>query len=134
MLRDTKTSGKQLLPSNYRPELELSDELNPEFISRYLPLIIFVQWAVKLGRINILFEVAIMLQYLASPQIGNLKVLYNIFGYFKKHEILRIVFDPKELEVDQSLFAFATADWSDFYVNVEEDMPLGIPEPFGKRV
>ena len=36
VLRDTKTSGKQPLPRNYRPELEQSDELQSELMSRHL--------------------------------------------------------------------------------------------------
>ena len=68
-LRVTKTSGKQPLPSSYRPKLEQSDELGTELMSRYLRLIGILRWAVELGQIDIFCEVAIMLQYSASPRI-----------------------------------------------------------------
>ena len=60
-LRDTRTSGKQPLPSKYQPELEQSYELSTDMISRYLQLIGILRWALEIGRIDIFAEVAIML-------------------------------------------------------------------------
>ena len=61
--RVTKTSGKQPLPSSYRPELEQSDELGTELMSRYLQLIGILRWSVELECIDIFCEVAMMSQY-----------------------------------------------------------------------
>jgi hypothetical protein len=63
-----------------------------------------------------------------------LEVLYHIFGYLKKHEMSRIVFDPKETVIDESSFASGTVDWKDFYGDVVEELPPRMPEPLGKSV
>ena len=60
--------------------------------------------------------------------------MYHIFGYLKKHEKLRIVFDPKMPDIDGSSFASGTIDWKDFYGDVEEELPTSMPEPLGKSV
>ena len=46
----------------------------------------------------------------------------------------RVVFDPKHPEVDQGSIASVDTDWTDFYGDVVEDLPPGIPEPLGKSV
>ena len=117
-LRDTRTSGKQPLQSNYQQELEQSDELSAEMMSRYLQLIGILRWAVDIGRIDIFTEAAIMSQYSASPRLGHLEGLYHIFGCLKKHEMSKIVFDPKKTNIDEQSFAPGTTDWRDFYGEV----------------
>ena len=112
-LRVTNTSGKQPLPSSYRPELEKSDKLGTELMSQYLQLIGILRWAVDLGRIDIFCEVAIMSQYSASPRVGHIEGLYHIFGYLKKHKMSPVVFDLKHPEVYQSSFASVNTDWTD---------------------
>jgi hypothetical protein len=127
-----KTSGKQPLPTGYRPELEQSAELDSEQASRYLSLIGMLRWAVELGRIDIFTEVAIMSQYSASPRLGHLEGLYHVFAYLRKHLMSRVVFDPHQTKVDESAFASGKTDWKDFYGDVEEELPPGMPEPLGK--
>ena len=83
-LRVTKMSGKQPLPRSYMPELEQSYELGTELMLQYLQLIRILRWAVELGRIDIFCEVAMMLQYSASPIIGHLEGLYHIFWVFEE--------------------------------------------------
>ena len=43
-----------------------------------------------------------MSQYSASPRLGHLEGLYHIFGYLRKHEMSRIVFDPKRPDIDET--------------------------------
>ena len=119
-LRDTRTSGKQPLHSNYQPELEKSDKLSFDMISRYLQLIGILRWSVEIGRIDIFTEVNIMSQYSASPRLGHLEGLYHISGYLKKHEMSQIVFDPNKTKIDEQYFAPGTTDWRDFYVELME--------------
>ena len=79
-------------------------------------------------------KVAIMLQYSASPRLGHLKGMYHIFGYLKKHEMSRIVFDPKRPDIDETSFSPMTTDWKDFYGGVEEELLPQMPELLGKCV
>ena len=97
---DTRTSGKRPLSSNSQPELEQSGELSTDMISRYLQLIVILRWAVDIGRIDIFTEAAIMSQYSASPRLGHLEGIYQIFGYLDKHDMSRIVFDPNKTKID----------------------------------
>jgi hypothetical protein len=49
-----------------------------------------------------------------------------------KHEKLRIVFDPREPMIKES--QFVEQDWSDFYGDVQEELPIKMPEPLGYPV
>jgi hypothetical protein len=47
------------LPSDYRPELETSAELKSDGVQAYPEMIGVLPWAVELGRVDILLEVAL---------------------------------------------------------------------------
>jgi hypothetical protein len=81
-----KTTAKTPLPSGYRLELDISDELHGELASRYLQLIGILRWImVEIGRIDSYYEVAIMSQYMALPRLGHLEAVFHIFAYVSKH-------------------------------------------------
>jgi hypothetical protein len=44
-----------------------------------------------------------------------------------------IVFDPQEIEMDESVFN-SGADWKEFYSNVKEEDPPNMPPPLGAPV
>ena len=59
----------------------------------------------ELGRIYIFLEVSLLSQYQASPRIGNLEVLYNVFAYLKKHlDMGRLAYYSKAPDVDELAF------------------------------
>jgi hypothetical protein len=66
------------------------------------------------------------------PRVGHLRAVYHIFAYLKHHENCNIVFDPNRPDVDDRLFP--TADWSDFYGDVSEEIPPHMPQPLGESV
>ena len=74
-----------------------------------------------------------MSQYSASPLLGNLEGLYNMFEYLKNNEMYRVIFDPFQKNVDESVFASGTTDWKYFYSYIKEELPPGIPEPLGNN-
>jgi hypothetical protein len=129
---DLKTTAKTPFPSNYRPELDVSDELDAELCSRYSQLIGVLRWMIELGRIDIYYEVSVLSHYLASPRVGHLETVYHLLAYLHKHDKSSIVFDPSDLIVDPT--AFIEHDWSEFYGDVEEEMPPKMPEPLGSPV
>jgi hypothetical protein len=49
-----------------------------------------------------------------------------------KHEKSRIVFDPREPMIKKS--QFIKQDWNDFYRDVQEELPIKMPEPLGYPV
>ena len=122
-------------PYTYKPELDFSTELDPNMLSRYRQLIGILRWAVELGRVDIYLEVSLLSQYLASPRQGHLEAVYSIFAYLKKHDKSAIVFDPKDVILDESAFSTATqAEWKEFYGDVAEEIPSDMPEPKGNSV
>jgi hypothetical protein len=134
-----RSKGKSLptrlrtpMRSDYKPELDTSPELAAGGHSYYQELIGILRWAIELGRLDILFEVAIMSSYLAAPREGHLDQVFHIFGYLKKVPKRRIAFDPDYPNIDES--RFKQYDWTDFYRYAEEAVPPDAPEPLGKPV
>ena len=52
--------------------------------------------------------------------------------YYGGHERSRIAFDDSYVKFDES--EHLDTDWTDFYGNVKEAIPLNVPEPRGKPV
>ena len=128
------SKAKNPFPSNYRPEVDITAELDSDLIPRYLQLIGMLRWAVELGRLDVMLEVSLLSQYQASPRVGHLDALYHIFAYLRGHPNMgRIAYDHKEPKVDYRAFN-ETADWTSFYGEVEEEMPPKMPEPLGRSV
>jgi hypothetical protein len=129
-----KNNAKDPFPANYKPELDVTDELGPELTSRYLQLIGICRWAIELGRLDIFHETAVLSQYQANPRVGHLEILYHVFAYLKKHpDMGRIAYDSKSPDIDESVFAH-NADWKEFYGDVEEELPRKMPKPRGRSV
>ena len=129
-----KSKAKNPFPSGYKPETDVTDELENDLASRYQQLIGICRWAVELGRIDIFYEVSCLSQYQASPRVGHLEALYHIFAYLKSHlDMGRIGYDPTRPKIDESVFHH-NADWKDFYGDVEEELPARMPEPLGNPV
>ena len=71
-----------------------------------------------------------MAPYSASPRVGHIEALYNIFSYLMMHDKLPLAFDATKPDIDES--AFQEVDWKDFYGEVEEKFPSKMPEPLGR--
>ena len=63
LVRKASTS----MPTSYRPELDISDELPENEATYYQNLIGILRWIVELGRIDIHMAVAMMSHHLALP-------------------------------------------------------------------
>ncbi|KAL7527756.1 hypothetical protein ACHAWF_002296, partial [Thalassiosira exigua] len=133
MASSGKAQRRNPILSGYKPELDTTEECDPEHHSRFQQLIGILRWAVELGRIGIHIEVAIMSQYSVTPRVGHLEAVYCIFHYLKRNPLKRLVMDPATPVIDQGGFN-STADWAEFYGDVVEEDPPGMPEPLGKRV
>ena len=51
----------------YGPELETSPELEPVAASYYLTIMNVLSWIIKLGRINVITKVSLLLSHVAVP-------------------------------------------------------------------
>jgi hypothetical protein len=68
---------------DYRPEIDISQELSPKDSSYFQSLIGILQWIVELGIFNIAVEVSMLSSMVEFPRKGHLNVAFHIFGYLK---------------------------------------------------
>ena len=125
-------TAKTPLPTSYRPELEMSEELKPEEASYYMSLIGVLRWIVELGRIDVCLECSMMSSHLAMPRVGHLQKVLHIFAHLKSKHNAELVFDPSVPEINHS--EFEKQDWttSEFgHVNDKEELPPNMPQPRG---
>ena len=121
------------MPTDYRPELDVTEELKDEELSYYYSQIGILRWIVELGRIDIVTEVSCLASCLALPRKGNLEAVFHVFAYLKKNPNGVIVLDPTYPNIDLSDFNDG-ADWRNFYGDVKEAIPEDMPEPRGKTL
>ena len=88
----------------YRPELDVTPELNSTDATYYQSLIGILRWMVELGRIDICLEVSMMSSHLALPREGHLEQVLHIFGYLKKYHNGTLVNDPSDPVIDEEKF------------------------------
>jgi hypothetical protein len=120
------------MQSGYRPELDVTSELNLSGMRYYQELIGVLRWAVEIGRIDILLEVSLLSSHLALPREGHLQQVYHMFAYLKNNIKRTIAFDPTHPRIDES--RFVQCDWHDFYRGAKEPVPGDAPEPRGNVV
>ena len=73
-----------------------------------------------------------MSQYLAAPRKGHLDKLFNIFSYLRAN--LSFLLSFKSGRMDNDYRKFKEVDWSEFYPNAEEVIPLNVTTPMGSSV
>ena len=98
------------LTTTYRPELDVSSELNVADAAYYQSLIEILRWIVELGRVDVCLEVSMMSSHLALPREGHLEQGLHIFAYLKKYHKTELVYDPSDPVVDEN--DFETRDWA----------------------
>ena len=123
---------KSPMMSKYRPELDVTPELEPGDASYYQSLIGVLRWMVEMGRLDICCEVSMMSSHVAMPREGHLQQLYHIFAYLKAHHNARIVMDPTYPDIESS--AFDRRDWKGFYGATKESVPSDAPLPLGNEL
>ena len=118
------------LSNNYRPEVDVTCELDSLDASYYQSLIGVLRWIVELGRIDITVEASMMASCMALPRQGHLDQLYHIFAYLKLKHNSEMVFDPSEPDIDET--TFEKQDWQHtVYGAGSEEKPANAREPRG---
>ena len=90
------------MSNGYRPEIDVSPELEGAEASYFHSLIGVLCLIVELGRADICVEVSMMSSHLDLPCQGHMEELHHMFAYIKKHHNAEIVFDPTPLDFDRS--------------------------------
>jgi len=126
-----KRAGAPFIPG-YKPELDLSPELDSTKSQYYQSLIGILQWMVEIGRIDMITEVNMMAFHVAMPREGHLENIFHMFAYLKIKHNSRMVFDPSYPKIDMT--SFRECEWKHFYKGAKEAIPENAPEPRGKEV
>ena len=123
------------MQKEYKPELDESDELDKQGITMYQELIGELRWAIEIGRVDILHEVSLLSSYQASPRVGHLEQLINIFAFLKRKPKLTLYFDTDIPVIDPNMFEGSTSEeFRDIYRDAEEQLPDRMPKPRGRGV
>ncbi len=95
-----------------------------------------LRWAVEIGRVDIQIDVAIMSQYLAAPRKGHLDAVYGIIKYLDNRPDRRLMMSATKVDNPEEIEALfnTEANWKEFYGEVQEEDPAGMPEPLGNPV
>jgi hypothetical protein len=88
-----KTKANGVLPSGYRPELDISELCEVDKAEFYQQQIGVLPWAVELGRLDITGEVSMLAAYTVAPGIRHLKAVLHILSYLNQHDLLKLVLD-----------------------------------------
>ena len=118
--------------SGYRSEMDVSAVLDEKGISTFQTQLGVLRWIVEIGRIDIMFEVTSLSRFLIQPRKGHLEQVYRIFAYLKSHINGWMVFDSKEINIDDR--QFTKEEWYDFYPDAKEEIPYNAPKPRGRAV
>lgn len=74
-----------------------------------------LRWVTKIGRVDILLEISLLSQYLASPREGHLQQVLHIFAYLKRKPKLTLHMDPGEPNIDYGLFQTDCKSFKEIY-------------------
>ena len=66
----------------YRPETDVTPELDPEKASYYQSQIGVLRWSVELGRVDIITEVSLLASHLALPREGHLEAVFHVPNFW----------------------------------------------------
>ena len=135
--RNMKLPSQAITPmtSDFVPEMDTSEELEPNDITFFQELIGILRWATEIGRVDILTELSMLSSYQAAPRQGHLEQVIHIFAFLKRRPKLTLYFDPQEPKLDPSMFNGSTPDaFKDIYRDAKEEMPSHMPTPRGRKV
>ena len=111
----------------YDPELDTSPELDPGTTSYYLTIISILRWMIELARIDIITKVSLLLSHVALPREGQFEAAIHVMAHVGLGYNSRLVYDPSYPKIDHSVFK--ECDWSEFYMDAKEAIPVNAPEP-----
>ena len=129
---ETLPQVKSPLDKNDHPELDNSELASDDLITKFMCMVGQLQWAVTLGRYDILAHVMSMSRFRLAPKVGHIERMKRIYGYLSrtKHYALRF----RTAEPNYMYLPDLEYDWSRIYGGVVEEIPKDAPEPLGKSV
>ena len=121
------------LEKNHHPEVDESPLLDEDGIKKYMSMIGALQWAVSLGRFDIITAVMTLSRFRAAPRQGHLDRAKRVYGYLQKFSSAAV--RVRTGVPDYSDLPTTEYDWMHtVYGSVTEEIPKDAPEPLGKPV
>ena len=120
------------LDRNDHPELDISDLASKDLITKFMCMVGQLQWAVTLGRYDILAHCMSLSRFRLAPKIGHIERMKIIYRYLSrtKHYALRFRTDePNYMHLPALEY-----DWTRIYGNILEEIPKDAPGHLGKSV
>jgi hypothetical protein len=115
------------------PELDTSEILDIEGVTKYQSLIGSMQWAISLGRIDIATAVMSLSSFRSAPRNGHLARAKRVVGYLSRMKDSAIRF--RTGIPDYSTLEEPRHDWDySVYAGAKELIPHDIPEPLGPTI
>ena len=111
---------------------DTTSELTSEGLKYYQELVRILRWAIEIGRLDILLEVALLSSHLAMPRKGHLEQVYHIFGYLKAVPRRRLYMDLDYPIISED--RFVKYDWTEFYRYADEPLPPNMPKSRGRMM
>ena len=115
------------------PEIDVSAELDEEGVTLYQSLIGGLQWAVTLGRFDIMVAVMAMSRFRINPRTGHLERLKRVYGYLRKCPDAKIRFRTG-IPANEKFFTVPNHDWMHSVYETEVEDYNDYPTPRGKVV
>ena len=109
------------LDKNDHPELDNSELASDELVTKFMCMVGQLQWAVTLGRYDVLAHVMSMSSFRLAPKVGHIERMKRIYGYLSrtKQYALRIRTDePNNMHLPDLEY-----DWTRIYDDVLEKIP-----------
>ena len=82
---------------------------------------------IESGRINIITKVSLFSSHVALPREVHLEAAIHVMAHVDQRFDFRLVYDPLYPEVDPNVFEIC--DWSEFYRDADEALPINAPYP-----
>ena len=111
----------------YDQELDTRLELEPDAASYYRTIIGILRWMIELRRVHKITKVSLLFSHVVLPREGHLKAAIHFMAHVGQRHNSRLVYDPLYSEIDHSVFK--KCDWSEFYEDTMEAIPMDAPEP-----
>jgi len=120
------------LDPNDHPELDSTEFCSMGRMKMYWSMIGELQWAVTLGRIDIMCAVVTMASFRPQPREGHLERLKRIYQYLRNYKKTAIKFNVEM--PDYTRYNVIDANWGTTYHPCSEEIGSDIPLPKGKPV
>ena len=94
--------SNSLFTTDYRPVIEISQELYPKDASYFKSLIDILRCIVELRRIDIAVDVSMLSSIMSFSRKGHLSQAFHVFGYLKLRYNSEMLFDLSVLDFDDN--------------------------------